>query len=178
MKHLQLDHDDHQASPKKYPLCFLAHNIDVPMNVGSVFRIADAFGIEKVYLTGSSAVPPNSKIKKTSRSTEKYVPHVYCESALEVVQQLKSKGYTIVSLEITSSSTDIRDFVASGSDKICLILGSENHGVASELLVLSDYTVHIPMLGHNSSMNIATACAIAAFEVIKAYLPSSTPPQD
>lgn len=178
MKNIQLEHDDFQVKSKKYPLCFLAHNIDVPMNVGSVFRIADAFAIEKVYLTGSSAVPPNSKIKKTARSTEKYVPHAYCECAITVVKQLKSQGYTIVSLEISSSSIDIRDFVASSCDKICLILGSENQGVASELLALSDYTVHIPMLGHNSSMNIATACAIAAFEVIKAYLPSSASTQN
>lgn len=171
MKNIQLAHDDYQAKLQKYPLCFLAHNIEVPMNVGSLFRIADALGVEHIYLTGASALPPNRKIKQTSRSTEKYVPHSYCESPVEVVGQLKSRGYKIVSLEITSTSTDIRNFVVSGDEKICLILGSENHGVSDELLALSDHTVHIPMQGHNSSMNIATACGIAVFEMIKAYLP-------
>ena len=174
MKNIQLDHNHYKAQSKKYPVCFLANDIDVPMNIGSIFRIADAFGIEKIYLTGTSPVPPNSKIKKTSRSTEKYVPYSYSKSALEVVKQLKSAGYKIVSLEITSSSIDIRNFSVTNKEKICLILGSENYGVSQELLDVSDCIIYIPMLGQNSSMNIATACAISTFEIIKNYLSWTT----
>lgn len=171
MQNIQLDHSNHQPETKKYPLCFLAHNIDVPMNIGSLFRIADAFGIENVYLSGSSPVPPNSKIRKTSRATEKYVPFSYEENPLNLVKRLKSKGYTIISLEITSSSTDIRSLSVSNNEKVCLVLGSEDSGVCQELLEASDKTIHIPMLGQNSSMNVATACSIAAFEIIKRFLP-------
>lgn len=74
MPNVQLSHSQHQPVLKKFPVCLLAHDMDVPMNVGSLFRIADAFGIEAVYLSGSSPVPPSDKIKKTSRSTEKFVP--------------------------------------------------------------------------------------------------------
>ncbi len=171
MGNIQLDHNHHHAETGKYPVCFLAHDIDVPMNIGSLFRIADAFGIERIYLSGTSPVPPNSKIKKTSRSTEKYVSFSYEASPANLVKRLKSEGYTLISLEITSSSIDIRDLSVSNNEKVCLILGSESSGVCQELLDASDQTIHIPMLGQNSSMNVATACSIATFEIIRRYLP-------
>lgn len=169
MHNRQLDHSQHHARAVKFPVCFLAHDIDVPMNIGSLFRIADALGVERIYLSGSSLVPPNSKIRKTSRSTEKYVPFIYEENPLELLQRLKSEGYTVISLEITSSSTDVRELSISKNTKICLILGSEKFGVSQELLDASDQTVHIPMFGHNSSMNVATACSIATFEIIRRF---------
>ncbi len=169
MSNLQLDHGTHETTSKKYPLCFLANDIDVPMNIGSFFRIADALGVEKIYLTGSSIVPPNPKIKKTSRSTEKYVAYSYEKDALAVVKKLRSLGYRIVGLEITSSSIDIESFSISKDEKICLILGAENQGICESLLEASDITIHIPMLGVNSSMNVATACSIAAYEITRKF---------
>ena len=77
MDNLQLDHREHRARPNRYPLSFLAHDIDAPMNIGNLFRIADAFAVERIYLSGSSPVPPRDLIRKTSRSTEKYVPFSY-----------------------------------------------------------------------------------------------------
>src|SRR5690625_4436187 len=138
MDNVQLGHGDHKATSKKHPVCFLAHDMDVPMNVGSLFRIADALGVEKIYLTGSSVTPPNAKIRKTSRSTEKYVPYEYETDPLPVVRRLKASGYTVVSLEITSSSVDLSAFEMSSNEKICLILGSENTGVCQALLDVSD----------------------------------------
>lgn len=169
MSDVQLDHSAHKASSKKYPICFLAHDIDVPMNIGSFFRIADALGVERIYLTGRSVVPPNAKIKKTSRSTEKYVPHTYEEDPFPLLDKLKGAGYTIVSLEITSNSIDIADFEVPEGEKICLVLGAENEGICAGILELSDLTVHIPMLGINSSMNVAAACAIATYEIARRF---------
>lgn len=167
MKNIQLDHSQHQATDKKYPICFLAHDIDVPMNIGSMFRIADALGVESIYLSGTSPVPPNSRIRKTSRATEKVVPFTYKKDPVEIIKSLKSNGYKIVSLEITSASIDILGMSIPERAKVCLILGSENTGVNQELLDLSDLTVHIKMLGQNSSINVATACSIATFEIIR-----------
>ena len=167
MENIQLNHRQHHAINKKYPVCFLAHDIDVPMNVGSLFRIADALGIEKIYLSGSSLVPPNTKIRKTSRATEKFVPFSYEENPLDIINKLKSEGCTIISLEITTSSIDIGELFLKGIEKICLILGSERSGVSQELLNASDFTVHIPMMGGNSSMNVATACSIATYEITR-----------
>ncbi|PIE40358.1 MAG: RNA methyltransferase, partial [Gammaproteobacteria bacterium] len=168
-KNVQLDHSAHKATSKKYSVCYLAHDIDVPMNIGSFFRIADALGVEKIFLTGKSTVPPNPKIKKTSRATEKYVEYEYQEDPVLVINNLKEAGYKIVSLEITSASIDFKDFHFGNEEKICLILGSENSGVSQELLDASDTSIHIPMLGNNSSMNVANACAIGTYELIRRY---------
>ena len=169
MENIQLDHDQHQSTSIKHPLCFLGHDIDVPMNVGSLFRIADALGVEKIYLSGTSSIPPNRKIKKTSRSTEKYVPYSYEKNPVKIIENLKLSGYKIVSLEITSASIDIKNLDISKNEKVCLILGAENTGVNQTLLNLSDITTHIPMLGENSSMNVAMACSIATFEITRRY---------
>lgn len=167
MENIQLGHDAHKESGKKYPICLLVHDMTVPMNVGSLFRIADALGVEKIFLTGQSISPPNSKIKKTSRSTEKYIPHSYEKDPLLVIAQLRSAGYKIASLEITTTSIDIEEFEVRPRDKICLILGSEADGICQQLLDESDVSVHIPMLGKNSSMNVANACSIATYELTK-----------
>jgi len=167
MENIQLDHSAHKASAKKYSISLLVHDMIVPMNMGSLFRIADALGVEKIYLTGDSLTPPNSKINKTSRSTEKYVPFVYEKDPVSVLQRLKRSGYKILSLEITTTSMPIEKFDAYPDDKICLILGSESSGVSQQLLNESDACVHIPMLGYNSSMNVATACAIAVYELTR-----------
>lgn len=166
----QLDHSLHQPTSERHPVCLLAHDIGVPTNVGSLFRIADALGLERIYLTGYTAVPPNRHMKKMSRSTEKFVPYSYHEDPLDVVAELRSQGYTIISLEITHSSADIRELTIGADEKVCLILGSEKDGVCDSLLEAADKSVHIPMQGHNSSMNVAMACSIAAFEVVRGYL--------
>lgn len=169
MENIQLNHHQHHTKEKKYPVCFLADDMDVPMNIGSLFRIADALCIEKIFLSGTSLVPPNAKIRKTSRSTEKYVTYSYEKDPLDIIYKLKANGYLIISLEITTSSMDIAELSLNGTEKICLILGSEKSGVSQELLNESHYTVHIPMMGINSSMNVATACSIAAYEITRRY---------
>ncbi len=90
MENIQLSHSHHHAKNIKSPVSFLAHDSDVPMNIGSLFRIADALGVEKIYLLGSSLVPPNAKIRKTSRATEKFVPFSYEENLNDIISKLKS----------------------------------------------------------------------------------------
>jgi len=167
MKNLQLDHNSHRITGIKYPLCLLAHDLSSPENIGSLFRIADALGLEKIWLSGSSPVPPNPKIKKASRSTEKHVSFEYHDNPLKIINALIKKGYKIISLEITSSSIDIRDLTIYADEKACLIIGSEKEGIEQRLLNLSDNTIHIPMMGKNSSMNVATAAAIACWEILR-----------
>ncbi|MEO6800898.1 MAG: TrmH family RNA methyltransferase [Rhodanobacter sp.] len=171
MQNIQWDHSQHRLAQRGFPLCYLAHDIDAPMNVGSLFRIADALGVEMIYLTGRSAIPPNSKLRRTSRAAEKYVRFSHATDPIPVLRELKASGYRIISLELTSASIDIRQFEVQASDRICLVLGSENAGVSQALLDASEQTVHIPMLGRNSSMNVATACAIATFEISRALCP-------
>ncbi|MGB5851982.1 MAG: TrmH family RNA methyltransferase [Rhodanobacter sp.] len=169
MANVQLDHSQHRPARAAFALRYLVHDFVMPMNVGSVFRIADALGVEMVHLTGGSAVPPNRKLRRTSRGTEQHVPFRHDPDPLPVLHELKAAGYRIVSLELTGASIDIRELPVAPADRLCLVLGSENRGVSQALLDASDHTVHIPMLGVHSSMNVATACAIASFEITRAF---------
>ena len=170
MEDRQLEHHEVRTKKQKFPLSIIAHNIERPANVGSIFRIADGLGIEKVYLSGSTPVPPNRKITKTSRATEKVVLYEYVQDSIETIKDLKHNGYTVVSLEITNDSIDIDEFCKQQFDKIALIVGSENKGVNQELLKASDHVIHIPMYGENTSLNVASVCAIAIFQMNKCLL--------
>jgi len=134
-----------------------------------LFRIADSFGIEKLYLTGTTVTPPKYKIRRAARSTEQKIPFEYNESAKEAIKKLKKQGYLIIALEITDSSENLRDFKIQNKQATCVIIGSENKGIDQALLDLSDHCIHIPMYGENSSMNVTTACAIALYELVRFY---------
>jgi len=186
----QLDHAQASSQLKpqgnrqiqKFPISILANDINIAGNVGSLFRIADALGVEKLYLTGKTATPPKYKIRKAARSSDKHIDYEYCESAVELIGRLKSSNTQIICLEITELSVDIRKFTLELSapevsdpvlsDKestLCLVIGSENEGISQEILSLADQTVHIPMYGENSSMNVSTSCAIAIHELIQHF---------
>jgi len=163
----QLTHSAHTQSGTRFPVCLLMNDIESPLNVGSLFRISDALGVQEVYLCGNTPTPPNRKISKTSRSTDTFIPYRYSQSAEQVLTELRANNYTIIALEITTTSVDLVSLDYSSFEKICLIIGSENEGIKPTLLKNANYSVHIPMLGNNSSMNVATACAIAVFEITK-----------
>lgn len=174
MDNTQQTYDDFRKVDKETTHCkdqstnsirLIANDIQNPINVGSLFRLADALGIEHLYLSGSTPTPPSRKITKTSRSAEKYVSYSINNNALELITKLKQENYLIISLEITSNSIDIQTLDLKHWTKVCLIIGSENEGTAQVLLDASDQTVHIPMLGEKSSMNLSNACAIAVYEL-------------
>lgn len=167
----QLTHADHRPSGVRLPLNIIASDLSSPQNVGSLFRLCDALGIDSLYLCGETPIPPNPKISKTSRSTEKYVVFEQHDNAVALVTALKESGAFIISLEITSSSVaiDSEQFSETIRNKkpIYLVLGSEKSGVSENLLSLSDLTTHITMLGNNSSMNVISAASIACFEITR-----------
>ena len=176
---IQLTHDDHENPNIRYPLRLLLDDMNHPLNVGSLFRLSDALGIEKLYLCGDTPAPPNSKINKTARSTEKHVPFESHEKAAKLVRQLKKQNTYIIALEITSSSVDISspEFIEifqqkkEFADSYCLLLGTENTGVSQQLLELADLSIHIRMCGNNSSMNVVSAASIACYEICRQLIP-------
>ena len=106
-------------------------------------------------------------MKKTSRSTEKYVSHKVESDILQVVTSLKAKRYFIIALEITDSSTSLDDFTLNTNQPIALIIGNENIGVSEDILKLADEIVHIKMFGENTSMNVVQATSITLYELTK-----------
>ena len=162
---LQLSHADHLPQPRPLALRVLAHDLELAANVGALFRLADALGVAHLHLSGRTPVPPDPKIRRASRSAERFVSFSQDADPLATVAALRAAGWRVVSLELTSASVDVRALPVAPDDRVCLVLGAEAAGVSQALLDASDATVHLPMRGRNSSMNVASACAIALFEI-------------
>ncbi len=165
----QLEYADYAPTKRQFPLTILLDNITTPQNVGALFRIADTFGIEQLAICGTTPVPPHKRINSGGRGTEKSVPFVYFADALDAVLHFKNAGYTVIALEITDESRPIRSIDFKKLEKIVLIAGSEETGVAQSLLDAADFAVHIPSFGICLSMNVATSVAVAAYEITGQY---------
>lgn len=162
----QLDHYSSKFTQRIRPITLVCEQVTNAPNVGSLFRTADAFGIEKLILCGEH-IPLGRKMTKTSRATEKSVNFEITDNALEVVAKLKEKGYQVIALEITSTSTSIYSHTFSKDQPIALIIGDENFGVSEAVLKLSDSIIHIDMFGQNSSMNVVQATSITLYEITR-----------
>ena len=163
---MQLNHYTSNFKKKIFPITLICDNITNAPNIGSLFRIADAFGVEKLVFCGEH-ITLGRKITKTSRATEKAVNYSVETSATDVVNEFKANNYFIVSLEITSNSEPIHDYTFPKDQPITLVVGDENFGVSEEILKLSDAVIHIDMFGQNSSMNVVQAANIALYEITK-----------
>jgi tRNA G18 (ribose-2'-O)-methylase SpoU len=166
---LQLNHYNTTFQKKTFPITLVCDQVTNAPNVGSLFRIADAFGIEKLILCGDH-IPFGRKMTKTSRATEKSVHFEIADSALSTIEQLKSEGYQILALEITTQSQAIHTTAFDITKPIALVIGDENFGVSETILELSDTIIHIEMFGQNSSMNVVQATNIALYEMTKQFL--------
>jgi len=166
---LQLNHYNTNFKKYTFPIILVCDNVTNAPNIGSLFRVSDAFGIEKLILCGDN-ISIGRKITKTSRATEKVVNFKICDSASKVIQYLKNNNYQIISLEITETSKPIHTHQFSKEKPIVLVIGDENFGVSEAILKLSDVIIHIDMFGQNSSMNVVQATNIALYEMTKQLL--------
>ncbi|WP_345007368.1 TrmH family RNA methyltransferase [Snuella lapsa] len=163
---MQLNHYNTNFTKRIFPVVLVCDQVSNAPNLGSLFRISDAFGVEKLMLCGED-ISLGRKLTKTSRSTEKFVNYTICKSTLETVIELKNNDYQIISLEITTNSTPIHNFSLSNKKPIALIVGDENFGISDSILKISDVIIHIDMFGNNSSMNVVQATNIALYEITK-----------
>ena len=163
---MQLTHENTTFNKRVFPITLICENVSNVLNIGSLFRIADAFGVEKIVFCGEH-VPLGRKISKTSRSTEKAVNYELKPYAKEVISDYKKRGYHIVALEITKTSKPIHTFTFSKEKPIVLVIGDENFGISALNLKHSDAIIHIDMFGQNSSMNVVQATNVALYEMTK-----------
>lgn len=152
---------------EKTPLIVVLDNIRSHHNTGAVFRTCDAFACEAVYLCGITGTPPHRDIHKTALGSTDTVEWKYFESALSAVRELKSQGYTIVSLEIAEGSVQIADYQPPTGQKTALILGNEVKGVAQEIIDISDICLEIPQFGTKHSLNVSVSGGIAIFNLFE-----------
>jgi 23S rRNA (guanosine2251-2'-O)-methyltransferase len=172
MKKLKLDElnrlsIDQFKQIEKLPVSILLDNVRSLHNVGSTFRTADAFCMEKIYLAGITGTPPHREIEKTALGATESVAWQYQEKPEHVAQQLKSEGYKIIAIEQTTESLSLQKFEFQKNEKICLVFGNEIHGVSDAVIELCDAAIEIPQAGTKHSLNISVCVGIVLWEVFK-----------
>ena len=152
----------------RHPVTVVVDNVRSLYNVGSMFRTGDAALVEQMIMTGITGTPENRGLHKTALGAQDMVPWSYEKDPHFVIDRLKSKGYTIAALEITTSPRMTTDIPASFFP-LCLIVGNELVGVQESLLEKADLALEIPQFGAKQSLNVSVAFGIAIFDIIRAY---------
>ncbi len=155
---------------EKHPILLVADNIRSGHNVGSLFRIADAFALEQIILCGISPCPPNAELEKTAIGATRSVSwrHTHLDSLATEMIQMKSAGHLVCAVEQTDQSTMLNQFRFDCHRKYVLIFGNEIHGISPSLLGLADVALEIPQYGTKHSINVSVAAGIVVWEVVKA----------
>ncbi len=153
-------------STDKMPIIIILDNIRSLNNIGSVFRTADAFLIEAVYLCGITAKPPHREIQKTALGATESVNWKYFNSTIEAIDELKKLGYKIASIEQTENSVLLTDFCIKKNEKIAVIFGNEVSGVEQEVIDLSDLVIEIPQHGTKHSLNISVCVGVVIWDLV------------
>ncbi|MDI1307380.1 MAG: RNA methyltransferase [bacterium] len=154
---------------EKTPLILVLDDIRSLHNIGSVFRTADAFLIEKIYLCGITATPPNKEIHKTALGATETVTWEHNDSILEVINKLKEESITTLAIEQVESAVFLQDFKVEKNKKYALVFGNEVYGVSQEAVVLCDGCIEIPQLGTKHSLNISVSAGIVVWELFKQF---------
>lgn len=149
----------------KTPFYIVLDDIRSLNNIGSVFRTADAFLIEKIYLCGITATPPNKDIQKTALGATESVDWEYVKDINILVESLKNEGAKIISVEQAESATMLDDFHPEFGKKYAIIFGNEVKGVSQEMVNASDYVVEIPQFGTKHSLNISVSAGIVIWDL-------------
>ena len=151
----------------KIPLIVILDNIRSLNNVGSVFRTSDAFLIEKIYLCGITATPPNKEIHKTALGSTESVAWEYEENVLTLIQKLKDSNIKVVAIEQAENSVMLQDFEVSPHQKIAIIFGNEVKGVNQQAVNLCDAIIEIPQFGTKHSLNISVSVGVVLWDLFK-----------
>ena len=153
---------------EKTPVVVILDNIRSMHNVGSVFRTADAFLLQGVYLCGFTPRPPHRDIQKTALGATETVEWKYFPTTVEAVRSLKAEGVAVYAVEQTEGSVPLQEFAAGWP--MAVVLGNEVDGVGQEALALCDGAIEIPQLGMKHSLNISVAAGIVLWELVRKIL--------
>ena len=159
----------YQTKPK-YPIVVILDNIRSMYNVGAVFRTADAFLIQGLYLCGITATPPHREIQKTAIGATQSVAWEYRESVAEACETVKAQGYQLVGVEQTDESQPLHQFPINAEHGYALVMGNEVEGLQDDVLPLLNAAVEIPQFGTKHSLNIAVSSGIALWHFVEGYL--------
>jgi tRNA G18 (ribose-2'-O)-methylase SpoU len=150
---------------EKTPIIIILDNIRSLNNIGSVFRTADAFLIEKMYLCGITATPPHKDIQKTALGSTDSVAWEYAENTLDLIKKLKSEGVSILSIEQAENAKMLQDVRLDKNKTHAIIFGNEVKGVSQDVVSESDIVVEIPQYGTKHSLNISVSAGIVIWDL-------------
>jgi 23S rRNA (guanosine2251-2'-O)-methyltransferase len=154
---------------QKIPILVVLDNVRSLHNIGSIFRTADAFRLEGVYLCGITATPPHREIHKTALGATESVHWEYHEETTEVVRKLKEKNYRVFSIEQAEGAVSLDQIQLRGNQKYALVFGHEIRGVDQEVVDMSDQCIEIPQYGTKHSLNVSVAAGIVIWELFRKY---------
>ena len=170
MDELNRDSVEDFTNKKKIPLVLVLDNVRSLNNVGSVFRTADAFMVEKIYLCGITGQPPHRDIEKTALGATESVAWEHVPDTLELVKQLQADGYHICAVEQAENSTMLNDFRPEPGQPYAFVLGNEVMGVAQEVVSISEVVLEIPQFGTKHSLNISVAAGVVVWDFLSKTL--------
>ncbi|MEO0037843.1 MAG: hypothetical protein RIQ59_1054 [Bacteroidota bacterium] len=151
----------------KTPIVLILDDIRSLHNIGSVFRTSDAFLIEKIYLCGITATPPNKEIHKTALGATDTVTWEYAKDVLEVIAKLKAENTTVYAIEQVENAIFLDDFQPIKETKYALVFGNEVYGVSQEAIKMCDGCIEIPQLGTKHSLNISVSAGIVVWDLFQ-----------
>lgn len=151
----------------KSPLVLVVDNVRSLNNIGSMFRTADAFALEKIVLCGITATPPNREIHKTALGAEMTVAWEYESSSTEAARKLQEEAYTLIAVEQVEGAVMLNDLVIDTTKKYAIVLGNEVNGVTQELVDICDLAVEIPQIGTKHSLNVSVACGVVLWKIFE-----------
>ena len=151
-------------SAGKSPIIIVLDNIRSLNNIGSVFRTADAFLVEKIYLCGITATPPHKDIHKTALGATDSVDWEYVPDTIELVARLKNEGCHVISVEQAENATQLNDYAPAKEKKLVLVFGNEVKGVAQNVVTASNEVLEIPQFGTKHSLNISVSVGIVVWD--------------
>ena len=158
---------DEFKTVKKTPIIVVLDNIRSLNNIGSVFRTSDAFLIEKIYLCGICATPPNKEIHKTALGATESVAWEYVEDTLTLIQKLKDSNIKVLAIEQAENSTKLDAFYPKKDEKYAIVMGNEVKGVQQEVVNAADLCIEIPQLGTKHSLNISVTTGVVLWDLFQ-----------
>ncbi|MEN8118191.1 MAG: RNA methyltransferase [Bacteroidota bacterium] len=158
---------DEYKKKDKIPVVVVLDNIRSANNTGSVFRTSDALLIEKIYLCGITATPPNKEIHKTALDAEKSVAWEYFENTEDVVANLQKEGYKVYAIEQVENSISLPEFQHESGEKLALVFGNEVKGVKQQVVNICDGSIEIPQYGTKHSFNISVSAGIILWDIFQ-----------
>ena len=158
---------DAYKKAEKLPLVVILDNIRSCNNIGSIFRTSDALLVEKVYLCGITATPPNAEIHKTALDAEKTVEWSYFAKTEDAVSELKNNGYQVFAIEQVENSIMLPEFNPEPGVKLAVVFGNEVKGVQQQVVNMCSGSLEIPQFGTKHSFNVAVSAGIILWDIFK-----------